>query len=391
MQRAESRRGEGRARRGRRHARSSPARSVRSACASSRTVRRATKKRARSSASRWRGSARAASICSSSRRSPISRRSSRRFARRARSIPTMPIVAQMTIGADGRTPYGAAPEDVVRALDRVGRRRHRSQLLRRAADDSRVHREDGAAHAQEAERAAERRHAARRRRPQHVHGEPGVHGDVRAPSRAGGREDRRRLLRHDAGAHSRDGRRDSSARAATAGGSRARRTERSTAPTSARSATRTRRRPAGRRAGSVRRALALGARSSRASEFVTSVEIVPPRGVDATRMLTDVGRLKDAGVDAVNVPDGPRAQSRMGALLTSVLIEQQVGIETVIALRLPRPQPARHAERPAGRVGGRAAQPAHHHRRSAEDGTVSRRDRGLRRRLDRSHESRAAT
>ncbi len=31
----------------------------------------------------------------------------------------------------------------------------------------------------------------------------------------------------------------------------------------------------------------------------------------------------------MNVPDGPRAQSRMGALMTSVLIEQQVGIETV--------------------------------------------------------------
>src|SRR5690348_3834640 len=64
-------------------------------------------------------------------------------------------------------------------------------------------------------------------------------------------------------------------------------------------------------------------------EFVTSVEIVPPRGVDASRMITDVRKLKEAGVDAVNVPDGPRAQSRMGALLTSVLIEQQVGIETV--------------------------------------------------------------
>ena len=63
--------------------------------------------------------------------------------------------------------------------------------------------------------------------------------------------------------------------------------------------------------------------------FVTSVEIVPPRGVDATRMLGDVKKLKQAGVDAVNVPDGPRAQSRMGALLTSVLIEQQAGIETV--------------------------------------------------------------
>ncbi|MEP7383095.1 MAG: bifunctional homocysteine S-methyltransferase/methylenetetrahydrofolate reductase [Gemmatimonadota bacterium] len=63
--------------------------------------------------------------------------------------------------------------------------------------------------------------------------------------------------------------------------------------------------------------------------FVTSVEIVPPRGVDASRMLDDVRALKLAGVDAVNVPDGPRAQSRMGAMMTSLLIEQQVGIETV--------------------------------------------------------------
>src|SRR5262249_768286 len=63
--------------------------------------------------------------------------------------------------------------------------------------------------------------------------------------------------------------------------------------------------------------------------FVSSVEIVPPRGVDASRMLSDTGKLKTAGVDAVNVPDGPRAQSRMGALMTSILIEQQVGIETV--------------------------------------------------------------
>jgi homocysteine S-methyltransferase len=64
-------------------------------------------------------------------------------------------------------------------------------------------------------------------------------------------------------------------------------------------------------------------------QFVSSVEIVPPRGVDATRMIGDTVKLKNAGVDAVNVPDGPRAQSRMGALMTSILIEQQVGIETV--------------------------------------------------------------
>jgi homocysteine S-methyltransferase len=66
-----------------------------------------------------------------------------------------------------------------------------------------------------------------------------------------------------------------------------------------------------------------------AQQFVTSVEIVPPRGVNADKMLADVALLRDAGVDAVNVPDGPRAQSRMGAMMTSLLIEQRVGIETV--------------------------------------------------------------
>jgi len=66
-----------------------------------------------------------------------------------------------------------------------------------------------------------------------------------------------------------------------------------------------------------------------AGEFAASVEIVPPRGVDATKMLEAVRALKAAGIDAVNVPDGPRAQSRMGALMTSLLIEQQVGIETI--------------------------------------------------------------
>ncbi|HJR70945.1 MAG TPA: bifunctional homocysteine S-methyltransferase/methylenetetrahydrofolate reductase [Gammaproteobacteria bacterium] len=71
------------------------------------------------------------------------------------------------------------------------------------------------------------------------------------------------------------------------------------------------------------------ARKIAAGDFVSSVEIVPPRGVDATKMLQGVESLKRAGVDAVNVPDGPRAQSRMGALLTSLLIEQRIGIETV--------------------------------------------------------------
>ncbi len=67
-----------------------------------------------------------------------------------------------------------------------------------------------------------------------------------------------------------------------------------------------------------------------AGEFVTTVEIVPPRGVDPAQMLAGARQLKAAGVDAINVPDGPRAQSRMGALMSALLIEREVGIETVI-------------------------------------------------------------
>jgi homocysteine S-methyltransferase len=66
-----------------------------------------------------------------------------------------------------------------------------------------------------------------------------------------------------------------------------------------------------------------------AGEFVTSVEIVPPKGVDAQALVESARLLKQAGVDAVNVPDGPRAQSRMSALAASLLIERE-GIEAVV-------------------------------------------------------------
>jgi len=63
-------------------------------------------------------------------------------------------------------------------------------------------------------------------------------------------------------------------------------------------------------------------------QFVTSVEIVPPRGVDTAKLELDAAALHRAGVDAINVPDGPRAQSRMGAIATSLIIERH-GIEAV--------------------------------------------------------------
>ncbi|MFN0180271.1 MAG: bifunctional homocysteine S-methyltransferase/methylenetetrahydrofolate reductase [Gemmatimonadales bacterium] len=65
-------------------------------------------------------------------------------------------------------------------------------------------------------------------------------------------------------------------------------------------------------------------------EFITTVEIVPPRGTDPGPMFEQCRALKAAGVDAVNVPDGPRAQSRMGALLSGLMIEREVGLESVV-------------------------------------------------------------
>jgi len=67
-----------------------------------------------------------------------------------------------------------------------------------------------------------------------------------------------------------------------------------------------------------------------AGEFVTTIEIVPPKGPNPEHMIESVKSIKAAGVDAVNVPDGPRAQNRMGAIAVAVLLQQRVGIETVL-------------------------------------------------------------
>jgi methionine synthase / methylenetetrahydrofolate reductase(NADPH) len=67
-----------------------------------------------------------------------------------------------------------------------------------------------------------------------------------------------------------------------------------------------------------------------AGEFVTTIEITPPKGPNPDAMIEQVRSIKAAGVDAVNVPDGPRAQNRMGAIAVAVLLQQRVGIETVL-------------------------------------------------------------
>jgi homocysteine S-methyltransferase len=65
-------------------------------------------------------------------------------------------------------------------------------------------------------------------------------------------------------------------------------------------------------------------------KFVTSVEIVPPRGADAAEAIEQARIMKEHGVDAINIPDGPRALSRMGASYLSLMIQQQAGIEVIL-------------------------------------------------------------
>jgi homocysteine S-methyltransferase len=63
--------------------------------------------------------------------------------------------------------------------------------------------------------------------------------------------------------------------------------------------------------------------------FVKSVEVVPPRGWNPSRMLEQCRELRVAEVDAVNILDGPRAQSRMGVLPAALIVEREVGLDTI--------------------------------------------------------------
>ena len=65
-------------------------------------------------------------------------------------------------------------------------------------------------------------------------------------------------------------------------------------------------------------------------EKVTSVEIVPPRSCDMTEMLAKVRRCAEAGVDAINIPDGPRASARISPMIAALTLRREVGIEPIL-------------------------------------------------------------
>jgi homocysteine S-methyltransferase len=73
----------------------------------------------------------------------------------------------------------------------------------------------------------------------------------------------------------------------------------------------------------------LGAKLAEGS-FATFIEIVPPRGITVERELEGARFLKSVGIDAINIPDSPRASARMSNQALCLLMQQQVGIETVL-------------------------------------------------------------
>ncbi len=65
-------------------------------------------------------------------------------------------------------------------------------------------------------------------------------------------------------------------------------------------------------------------------EFVVSVEVDPPRGARPKKMIEGAQFLRNAGVDVINVADSPMARVRMSSIALASMITNQVGIETIL-------------------------------------------------------------
>ncbi|MGI8552999.1 MAG: bifunctional homocysteine S-methyltransferase/methylenetetrahydrofolate reductase [Dehalococcoidia bacterium] len=81
---------------------------------------------------------------------------------------------------------------------------------------------------------------------------------------------------------------------------------------------------------SVARADSTLATKLHAGDFVVSVEVDPPRGLNPGKMLQGASLLKDAGADCVDIGDSPMARVRMSSIAFAVLCQQRVGLETLI-------------------------------------------------------------
>jgi methionine synthase / methylenetetrahydrofolate reductase(NADPH) len=73
----------------------------------------------------------------------------------------------------------------------------------------------------------------------------------------------------------------------------------------------------------------LGAKLAK-GEWIKTVEIVPPKGYVLDTTIKKAIQCRKAGVDAINIPDGPRASSRMSPIITSHFIQAKAQIETIL-------------------------------------------------------------
>jgi methionine synthase / methylenetetrahydrofolate reductase(NADPH) len=69
-----------------------------------------------------------------------------------------------------------------------------------------------------------------------------------------------------------------------------------------------------------------------AGEFVVSIELDPPKGLNPSKILEGASFLQKAGVDCINIADSPMARVRMGCIALARLIQDHLGIETIIHL-----------------------------------------------------------
>ena len=67
-----------------------------------------------------------------------------------------------------------------------------------------------------------------------------------------------------------------------------------------------------------------------AGEFVVSVELDPPKGLNPAKILEGAALLQEAGVHCINIADSPMARVRMSCLALARLIQDHLGIETII-------------------------------------------------------------
>jgi methionine synthase I (cobalamin-dependent)/5,10-methylenetetrahydrofolate reductase len=67
-----------------------------------------------------------------------------------------------------------------------------------------------------------------------------------------------------------------------------------------------------------------------AKEFVVSVELDPPKGLNPRKILEGAVLLQKAGVDCINIADSPMARVRMSCMALARLIQDHLGIETII-------------------------------------------------------------